>query len=81
MPDLWNHAVVTTGKAIQVGPSALTTVVEYQISGQVTANNNQTVLASYSFLFPEILATLTADQRDQLMQMVARFLITVKTGL
>ncbi len=43
MPDLWNHAVVTTGRAIQVGP--------------------------------------TADQRDQLMQMIARFLIQVKTGL
>ena len=81
MPDLWQHVVVTTGKAIQVGPSALTTVVEYEISGQVTANNNQTVLASYSFKFPEVLATLTADQRDQLMQLVSRFLITAQTGL
>ena len=51
------------------------------MSGEVTANNNQTVLASYSFKFPEVLATLTADQRDQLMQLVSRFLITAQTGL
>ena len=81
MPDLWQHVVATTGSTVQVGPSAVTKATQYAISGQVTADNNQTVLASYSFNFPNCLSSLTAAQVDTLMQMIARYLITCETGL
>lgn len=80
MPDLWNHVVASTGASVQIGPTAVTKALQYQISGQVVSNNNQTVLASYSFTFPNVLSTLTPDEVDQLMQTVSRFLIQCKTG-
>ena len=80
MPDLQNHSVVLTANKVQVGPSALSTILEYQISGKVADSKTGAQLATYSFLWPNILTSLTAAQYDALMQMIFRFLITCETG-
>jgi hypothetical protein len=80
MPDLQNFSVVTTGNVIQVGPTALTTIVEYLISGDVTDSTTGHLLSHFSFKVPEVFPTLTAVQLQQLMQIIARFLITTQTG-
>ena len=80
MPDLKNHAVVA-GAAVQVGPSAVTKATAWTVSGSVVDSaTQQTVLASYSFTFPQVLSTLTAAQASALMDLINRFLITCQTG-
>lgn len=80
MPDLKNHAVAA-GATVQVGPSAVTKATSWTVSGEVVDSETQeTVLASYSFTFPQVLSTLTAAQASALMDIVARFLVTCQTG-
>jgi hypothetical protein len=77
--DLQGHTVVA-GAAVQIGPTALTTTTSYTVSGTVMATGTMTQLATYNFTFPQVLATLTAAQRDQLMGMIFRYLIACETG-
>ena len=80
MPDLQNHVVGPTGVQSQVGPTAVTKTPQYSISGTVKDSTSGAVLATYNFTFPECLAGLSAANAAALMQLVARFLITVETG-
>lgn len=80
MPDLKNHTVTLTANKAQVGPTALSTVLEYTVSGEVVDSGSGANLAAYSFTWPNVLTTLTADQYAAIMQSVFRQIITAQTG-
>ena len=80
MSDLQNHTVTLTANKAQVGPSALSTVLEYNVSGEVCDSTTGAQLASYSFTWPNVLSTLTAAQYDAITQASIRAVIQAKTG-
>lgn len=79
MPDLQNYSVTRTGNTVTRA------IPEFAISGQVCDSQSGAVLADFSgpnaILFPQVWATLTVAQRQQLVEKIARDLITVVTGL
>ena len=78
MPDLQNFSVTRTGNTVNGIP-------EYAIEGQVCDSQSGAVLRDFTgangVKFPQILATVTAAQRDVLVQLLVRELIRIKTGL
>lgn len=75
MPDLLHHSVTKTGNTIQVS------IPEYVIAGQVVDSQTQeTVLASYSVHFPQVLASATQAQLEALLTMIVRAIIQAETG-
>ena len=85
MPDLQHFSVTRSGANVQVGPSALTTAPEFVISGQLCDSTSGAVLADFTganaIHVPAVLATLTAAQHDELLQLVFRFVLHSKLGI
>jgi len=79
VPDLQGYSVTRTGNTITRA------IPEFAIEGQVCDSRSGAVLADFSganaIRFPQVWASLTVGQRQQLVEKIARDLVQVVTGL
>jgi hypothetical protein len=77
MPDLQNYSITKSG-------SKSVSLPIYTISGMVNDSQTGALLADFSgaksIVFPDVWATLTVAQRDDLIASMARTFVQIKTG-
>lgn len=78
MADISHFSVTPTG-------AANVNVIDVAITARVVDSNTQEVIADYTdantLHFPGVLTTLTAEQRQAIMDMVAMPIVLMKAGL
>lgn len=78
MPDFQNYSV-TRRSAVNVN------VPRYEIQVRVTDSNTGATIADFTganaLMWPGVLSTLTAEQRDVLIDQIASMIINMKAGI
>ena len=78
MADLWNYTITNNGFVTATIPSFI-------VSGKVVSNHNQTVITDFTganaINFPNVLIGASVLQQQQIIDALARWVVTYKLGV